>query len=219
MQFEHKKVTIGLPESLYLLRLNKQVGCFSIGSIEAGNVDSITTYGRGKWIEFVIAQCDTDLHGKIGRIGEEKQWAFVSAVVVGAEDKRLPQGLLIHFICYGYEAKDFAMLAADAETAAIFGDSLPQIVRVEFNRSVATQFGSMIRPPSITVRNATKEQLPYFEAAQIISEQYSTYLPNAEQLYPATADPVSGEIVSGLFRQRNKTPVLSGGVSQLLLAD
>lgn len=202
MHFTHKDIKIGMPETPYILRMNKQVGCFAVGNIEAGNIDSITTYGRGKWIEFAIAQCDTDLIGKVGKTGEDKQWAFVSAVVVGAEDVRLPKGLLMHFICYGYEAKDFAMLAADAETSAIFGDSLPQIVRVEFNKSVATQYGSTIRPPSITVRNATKEQLPYFEAAQTIAEEYPQYLPDATTLYPPVADPISGEIVSGLVSRR-----------------
>ncbi len=202
MQFTHKKAIIGMPETPYLLRVNKQVGCFSIGNIESGNIESLNTYGRGKFLEFAIAACDTDLHGRIGKVKEDQQYAFVSAIVTASDDSRLPKGLLVHFVIYGYEARFFTMLAAEVETAAIFGGSVPQIIRMVFDRSVSTQFNSTIKPPTISSRDATKDELVLFEAAQLIAEQYSSYLPDATALYPINADPKTGEVLSGLTRHR-----------------
>lgn len=216
MQFTHKEIKIGMPETPYLLRVNKQVGCFAVGNIEAGNIESINTYGRGKYLEFAIAACDTDLHGKIGKIKEEQQYAFISAVVTASDSVKLPVGLLVHFVVYGYEARFFAMLAAESETASIFGDAMPQIIRMVFDRSVATQFGTNIKPPTISVRDAVGDELVLFEAAGMISAEYPTYLPDALALYPPTADAVSGEVVSGLNRSRDSSPMLNGA-SPLML--
>lgn len=218
MHFTHKEIKIGMPETPYLLRVNKQVGCFSIGNIEPGNIESINTYGRGKSLEFAIAACDTDLHGRIGKVKEDQQYAFVSAVVTASDDARLPKGLLVHFLIYGYEARFFAMLAAEVETAAIFGNSIPQIIRIVFDKSISTQYGSTIKPPTISTRDVTKEELPYFEGAQMIAEQYEAYLPDATVLHPATADPVSGEIVSGLINRKTHNLVMTGRSPQLAIA-
>ena len=218
MHFTHKDIKIGMPETPYLLRVNKQVGCFSIGNIEPGNIESINTFGRGKSLEFAITACDTDLHGRIGKVKEDQQYAFVSAVVTASDDARLPKGLLVHFLIYGYEARFFAMLAAEVETAAIFGNSIPQIIRIVFDKSISTQYGSTIKPPTISTRDASIEELPYFEGAQMIAAQFPNYLPDAAALYPATADPVSGEVVSGLFRNLSVSPMLAGAAPQLAIA-
>ncbi len=112
MQFTHKKTIIEMPKTPYQLRVNKQAGCFCIGNIEPGNIDSLNTYGRGKFLEFAIAACDTFLYGKIGKVREDQQYAFVSAIVTASDDSRLPKGLLCHFLVYGYEARFFMMLVA-----------------------------------------------------------------------------------------------------------
>jgi hypothetical protein len=161
MQFEHKKVTIGMPETPYLLRVNKQFGCFTVGNVEPGNIESVNTYGRGKFLEFAIAACDTSLYGKIGKVKDDQEYAFISAIVTASDDSRLPRGLLIHFLIYGYEARFFTMLAAEVETTAIFGGSVPQIIRMVFDRSVSTQFNSVIKPPTISSRDVTKEELVF----------------------------------------------------------
>lgn len=205
-----------MPETPYLLRVNKQVGCFSIGNLELGNVESLNTYGRGKFLEFVIAACDTSLHGKIGKVKDEQQYAFISAVITASDDSRLPKGLLVHFLVYGYEARFFTMLAAEVETAAIFGGSVPQIIRMVFNRSVNTQFNSTIKPPTISSRAATKEELILFEAAQLIGEKYPAYLPDATALYPINADSKTGKVLSGLTRNR-LMPLLPVSEPQKLL--
>jgi len=200
MQFTHNGLIIGMPETPYQLRVNKQVGCFSIGNIEPGNIDSVNTYGRGKFLEFAIAACDTSLYGKIGKVKEQQTYAFVSAVITDSDDSRLPNGLLIHFLVYGYEARFFAMLAAEVETAAIFGSSTPQVIKMAFDRSVATKHGTNIKPPTICSRDAVNDELIYFEAAQVIAEKYPAYLPDAAALYPEVADLQTGEVVSGLAR-------------------
>lgn len=218
MQFTHNKVTIGMPETPYLLRVNKQVGCFSIGNIEPGNIESINTFGRGKFLEFAIAACDTGLYGRIGKVKEDQQYAFVSAVITNSDDSRLPKGLLVHFLVYGYEARFFAMLAAEVETAAIFGGSRPQIIRMIFDKSIATQFGSTIKPPTILTKDTTKDELPYFEAAQLIVQEYPSYVPDATTLYPPNADQMSGELLNGLTRHK-VIPSLPSSQPQLLLAE
>jgi len=205
-----------MPETPYLLRVNKQAGCFSIGNIEPGNIESLNTYERGKFLEFAIAACDTSLYGRIGKVKGDQQYAFISAVVTASDDSRLPKGLLCHFLIYGYEARFFTMLAAEVETAAIFGGSVPQVIRMAFDRSVATQHGTTIKPPTISSQTATKEELILFEAAQLISEKYPAYLPDATALYPINADPKTGEILSGLTRHR--VALLPINESQLLLA-
>ena len=218
MQFTNKKTTIGMPETPYLLRVNKQVGCFSVGNIEPGNLESINSFGRGKFLEFVIADCDTFLYGTIGKVKEDQEYVFVSAVVTDSDDCRLPKGLLVHFLTYGFEAKFFTMLQAESETAAIFGDSHPQIIRMVFDKSVATQYGTSIKPPSIFSRDANEQELNYFEAAQTIVQQYPTYLPDAAVLYPPATDPTSGELIGGLIRNGIITS-LPSNQPQLLLAD
>ncbi len=217
MQFTHNKAIIGMPETPYLLRVNKQVGCFSIGNIEPGNIESLNTYGRGKYLEFAIAACDTSLYGRIGKVKDDQQYAFISAIVTASDDSRLPKGLLCHFLVYGYEARFFTMLSAEVETAAIFGGSKAQIIRMVFDRSVSTQFNSTIKPPTISSRDATKEELTLFEAAQLISEKYPAYLPDATALYPPMADSKSGEILSGLTRHK-LMPLLPINEPQRLLA-
>ena len=216
MQFTHNKAIIGMPGTPYLLRVNKQVGCFSIGNIEPGNIESLNTYGRGKFLEFAIAACDTSLHGKIGKVKDDQQYAFISAIITKSDDSRLPKGLLVHFLVYGYEARFFTMLAAEVETAAIFGGSKGQIIRMVFDRSVATVHGTSIKPPTILSKDATKDELILFEAAQIISEIYPAYLPDAAALYPKMADPKTGEVLSGLTRNR-LMPLLPAPIEQRLL--
>ncbi len=217
MQFTHNQLIIVMPETPYQLRVNKQVGCFSIGNIEPGNIESVNTYGRGKFLEFAIAACDTDLHGRIGKVKESQQYAFISAVITNSDDSRLPKGLLIHFLIYGYEARFFTMLAAEVETAAIFGGSKAQIIRMVFDRSVATVHGTNIKPPTILSRDATKDELTLFEAAQLISEKYPAYLPDATALYPEVADSQTGKVVSGLTRH-GLAPLLPINEPQPLLA-
>lgn len=207
-----------MPETPYLLRVNKQVGCFSIGNIELGNIESLNTYGRGKYLEFASAACDTDLHGRIGKVKEEQQYAFISAIVTASDDQRLPKGLLIHFLVYGYEARFLTMLAAEVETAAIFDGSVPKIIRMVFNRSVATQHGTTIKPLTISSQDATLDELTLVEAAQLIEEKYPDYLPDATTLYLTSVDPVSGEVVSGLSRHKVISS-LPNNQPQLLLAE
>jgi hypothetical protein len=218
MEFTHKKTVIVMPETPYLLRANKQVGCFSIGNIEPGNIESLNTYGRGKFLEFAIAACDTTLHGKIGKVKDDQQYAFISAIVTASDDSRLPKGLLVHFLIYGYEARFFTMLAAEVETAVTFGGSHKQIIRMVFDRSVSTQFNSTIKPPTISSRDATKDELVLFEVAQLIGEKYPAYLPDAMALYPTRVDSKTGEVLSGLTTRHGIAKMLPGFEPVPLLA-
>ncbi len=218
--FEHSGVKIAMPKSLYQLRINKQVGMFAVGMIDASEPVSVTTYGRGKWIEFVIANCETQLYGTIGK-AKNKKWAVVSAVITAAEDKRLPAGLLVHFPLYGFESNDFSTMQAEAEIQEIFGEISPKVIRMEFSKSVTTQFGSTIKPPVLSVRDCDKKkELPYFEAAQLINVEHPEAIPEALELFPPVYDDVTGQLVSGLSRSApvSAPPVLPGAAQAKLPA-
>ncbi len=55
------------------------------------------------------------------------------------------------------------------------GSSVPQVIRMAFNRSVATQYGTTIKPPTISSRGVTGDESTYFEAAQSLAEKYPSY--------------------------------------------
>lgn len=217
--FEHKGVKIALPETLYQLRINKQVGMFAVGILDGTDPNSIATYGRGKWIEFVIANAETNLFGTIGK-AKDKKWAIVSAVITAAEDKRLPAGLLVHFPVYGFESNDLSTMQSEAEIQAIFGKVSPKVIRMEFSKSVATQYGSTIKPPVLSVRDCDKKELVYFEASQSINVEYPQFIPEATELFPPVYDDVTGKLTSGLSRSAPvaQIPVLPGASQSKLPA-
>lgn len=217
--FEHKKTKIAMPESLYQLRINKQVGMFAVGMLDASEPASIATYGRGKWIEYVISNAETDLYGTIGK-AKDKKWCVVSCVITAAEDKRLPAGLLLHFPIYGIESNDLSTMQAEAEIQAIFGEVSPKVIRMEFNKAVSTQYGSTIKPPVLSVRDCDKREQLYFEAAQIIPVEYPQFIPEATELFPPVYDDVTGKLISGLSRSAPvaQIPVLPGASQSKLPA-
>ena len=205
MQFTNKDQIIGMPETPFILRVNKQSGCFAIGGIEVGNLESFATYGRGKSLEIALVKCDTNLNGRVSKLNKEDEaYTFVSGIVINADDKRLPKGLLIHFLVKGYEAQFFNILAMETETALIFGEKLPhQVIKIVFDKKVQTQYNSTIQPPTISLRNASKAEFPLTEAAEMILSDYSQYLPDATALYATSVDEKTGEVVAGLNRMRD----------------
>lgn len=202
MQFTHKDQIIGMPETPFILRVNKQSGCFAIGGIEVGNLESYATYGRGKSLEIALVKCDTNLSGRVSKLNKEDElYTFVSGIVVSAEDKRLHKGLLIHFLVKGREAQFFNILSMETETALMFGEDLPsQIIKVIFDKKVPTQYNSTIQPPTISVRGADKKEAAIAEAAKTILADYPQYLPDATTLYATSVDEKTGEVISGLNR-------------------
>ncbi|PSB28534.1 hypothetical protein [Chlorogloea sp. CCALA 695] len=195
--YPNRKISITLPESPFLLRLNKQVGCFATSLIEKYNHKSIETYGRGKWLECAIAKFDGDLHGIVG-MGESKQWGFVSAIVTDTKDKRIEIGCLIHFLTYGSERTIFARLANNII------NKTQSILEIDFNQSIPTQHKTVIRPPSIYTRKPNERELQYVEAAHIIARDYSSYLLDATSLYPARYDN-QNNLISGLIHLKTPT--------------
>lgn len=195
--FEKDGVKIGLPKNMYLLRLNKQAGMFATSMVDITDATSVATYGRGKMIEFVIANCETGLFGTIAK-AKDKKWAFVSAVITKAEDARLVPGMLLHFPVYGFESDDFNTMQSEAEIESIFGEIKPQVIRMEFNRQIGTQHGSIIKPPSISIRACDKRELKYFNAAQEIPLEYPQYLPDPVEIFPPIYE--DGKLTSGLMR-------------------
>ncbi len=186
-----KKISITMSESPVLLRLNKQVGCFATGLIEKYNRKSMETYERGTWLECAIARFDNDLHGIVG-MGESKQWGFVSAVVTRAEDARIQASSLVHFLTYGAERMSCARLEHENTR------KVPHILRINFNLSIPTQHGTVIRPPSISTHKPNELELQYLEAAQIIIKDYPNYFPDAIDLYPAKYHAQTNKLTSGL---------------------
>lgn len=219
MQFTIKDTIIGMPETPFILRVNKQSGCFAIGGIEAGNAESYATYGRGKSLEIALVKCDTNLSGRVSKLNKEDEaYTFVSGIVVSADDKRLPKGLLTHFLVKGYEAQFFNILAMETETALIFGEKLPaQVLKIVFDKKIQTQYKSTIQPPTISVRNASKAELPLCEAAEMILADYPQYLPDATELYATAVDDHTGEVVKGLNRMRDVMAISGANDTEKLL--
>ncbi len=193
-----KKTFITMPESPVLLRLNKQVGCFATGLIEKYNCESMQTYGRGTWLECAIAKFDDDLHGIVG-MGESKQWGLVSVIVTKAENARVQAGSLVHFLTYGAERISCAKLEHENTY------KVPYILRINFNLSIPTQHGTVIRPPSISTRKPIHQELQYLEAAQIIIKDYPNYFPDAVDLHPAKYHAQTNELTSGLVHLKPST--------------
>lgn len=191
----NRKASINLPESPLLLRLNKQVGCFATGLIEQYNHKSMETYGRGKWLECAITKFDNDLHGIVG-MGESKQWGFVSAIVTRADDSRIEPGSLVHFLTYGAERISCARLENENTR------KVPYILRINFNLSVPTQHGTVIRPPSISNHQPNCIESQYLESAKSIVKNYPNYLPDATSLYPAKYDSQTNKLISGLVHRK-----------------
>lgn len=206
MLMEHEGIKVGMPSTPYVLRINKQVGMFAVGMLDSSDPGSLATYGRGKWIEFVVAACDCNLHGSIGK-AENKRWAFVSGVVTKAEDKRMVPGLLFHFPSYGFESQDFSTMQSEAEIAEIFGGVSPKVIRMEFSKSVSTKYGSTIRPPSLIIRDADKNETKYFNAAARIVSEFPNAIPDPLALFPPAVDSKTGVVTGGLTRE----PLVSMG--------
>lgn len=195
--YPSKKISITMPESPVLLRLNKQVGCFATGLIEKYNRESMETYGRGTWLECVIAKFDDDLHGIVG-MGDTKQWGFVSAIVTKAEDARIQAGSLVHFLTYGAERITCTRLE-NKDT-----NKSPYILRINFNLSIPTQHRTVIKPPSISIHKPNELELQYLEAAKIAAKNYPNCFPDAIDLYPAKYHAQTNKLISGLVHL--KTP-------------
>ena len=197
--YPSRKIPITIPESPILLRLNKQVGCLASGLIEMGNRESMQNHGRGKWLECAIAKFDDDLHGVVG-MGDTKQWGFVSAIVTKAEDARIQAGFLVHFLTYGVERITCIRLE-NRDTS-----KSPYILEINFNLSVPTQHGTVIRPPSISTHKPNELELQYLESAKVVAQDYPNYLPDAIDLYPAKYHAQTNKLISGLVRL--KTPAV-----------
>ena len=202
-----KKISITMPESPVLLRLNKQVGCFATGLVEKYNHQSMETYGRGKWLECAIAKFDDDLYGIVG-MGESKQWGFVSAIVTRAEDARIQAGSLVHFLTYGAERISCISLGHESTCGIAY------ILGINFNLSIPTQHGTVIRPPSISTHKPNELELQYLEAAKILAKDYPNCFPDAVDLYPAKYHAQTNKLISGLVDLKpSAVPKVKGNTS------
>ncbi len=191
-----KKISITMPESPVLLRLNKQVGCFATGLIEKYSRESIETYGRGTWLECVIVSIDDDLEGIVG-LGDSKRWAFVSAIVINAADTRIKKGDLIHFLSYGAERTTLTLIENKTK------NNLPRIIRIDFNLSIPTKYGTVIKPPSISTRKHTNYELQYLEITRTLLSRYPDYFPDAAKIYSARYNNQTLKLISGLIHLKS----------------
>ncbi len=191
----NRKLVITMPEMPTLLRINKQVGCFASGLIRLGENDSMQQFGHGRWLECAIASIDDDLEGIVG-LGNSKRWAFVSAMVTKADDLRIKGGDLVHFLSYGAERTTFTILANKTSSKS------PYIVKINFNLSIPTQYGTVIKPPAISIKKPDPHEQQYLEVAKTLAEKYPRYFPDATDLYPAKYDSQTNKLISGLIHLR-----------------
>jgi hypothetical protein len=212
ISFSIKDTKIVVPTQAFMLRVNKKAGCFSIGDIADGDINSYSTNARGKWLEGVILNVDTNLFGIIGK-GASKPWSFTCLLVTKSDDARIRPGVVIHFPVYGMETEFFKKLQTEQELAEIFGEeSTPQILRVEFSQSIQTKYGSVIKPPVFSLKaDMTDKERLYMEGAETlllthrdkVCVDYST-LPEFLPVYDGT----TGEFIRGLLRSTEEAPLL-----------
>lgn len=203
---------IGLPSRPQLLRLNKLFGCIAIGNIEMDSPATLRMNGRGKWLDFALVNAQIGLSGTIGKATSDG-WAIVSALVVLSDDKRLPSGVLIHFPMYSYEAENFAKLSETVELQQMMEvEADPEIFRIEFTKSIKTQYGSTIKPPVILTREPSLGEMDYIKAAETIKAEYPQFLPNFAELYPPEYDE-DGQLTFGLVASQPTLPTLEASKS------
>jgi hypothetical protein len=115
------EIKISATDSIYALsspfslRLNKLAGMFATSTIDLSDPMSIAAYGRGKQMMIAPIAITTGLYGAIGK-SDEKEWVHVLGIVVSAEHPALPRGLVVEFICYGYERQAIERLSWDKPT-------------------------------------------------------------------------------------------------------
>jgi hypothetical protein len=185
IQIDDRESIITLTTPLEL-RINKQIGMFAVGNIDPANPDSVADCGRGRSLEIAPILVTTGLFGTVGK-AENKEWVHVSGSVVKSDvPKKLPRGLVVHFLLYGPEINTLKRLNAEAELADILGEDndLP-IIKIVFDRQVSTQYGSIIKPPTLSVRSAAKDELSLCKGAKKLPLSHPESLVNPLIQYPA----------------------------------
>jgi hypothetical protein len=187
------EIKISATDSIYVLsapfslRLNKLAGMFATSTIDLSEPLTVAAYGRGKQITLAPVAITTGLYGSIGK-SEEKEWSHVLGVIVSAEHPALPRGLVVEFICYGYERQAIEQFNLDAELAAILEqNTTPKLIDIKFDKHVTTQHGSVIKPPSIHILDCPKEDLELANAARELWDSHPEVAVDPTLRYPGLA--------------------------------
>lgn len=169
----------------FSLRLNRLAGMFATGNLDLTDPLSVAAYGRGKALTIAPISITTKLFGTIGK-SEDREWAHVLGVIISAEHPSLPRGLVIDFLCCGYEIEVLKSFNVDAEIAAILGQTAtPKLIDIKFDKQVLTQYGSTIKPPTIRILDCPKDDLDLAKAALNLWDSHPEIAVDPTQRHPS----------------------------------
>jgi hypothetical protein len=148
------------------LRFNRQAGMIAVDNIDLSSPDTVAANGRGKSMTIAIVEVTLGLFGTIGK--KTGAWGHVVGVILNAEHSKLIRGLVVDFYLEGgRETAPFKKLKQDAELCELIGvEADPVAVSIVFNRAINTQYGTTIKPPTISVVQAAKEDAEMVVAAR-----------------------------------------------------
>jgi hypothetical protein len=188
MLIEINKAKIVVTSTVPLLRLNKLAGMLTTGNIDLTEPSTIAEFGRGKSISIAPCLITTGLHGTVGKI-EDTDFTHVSGVVIKSEvPTKLPTGLLIQFVIYGYELERINEHQQEVEMAIDLGMQPElKVMNIAFDRTVKTKSGSNIKPPTITFTAPDKDMKSLVEGANDLFSVHPELAVSPTQYFPGLA--------------------------------
>jgi hypothetical protein len=188
MLIEINKAKIVVTSTIPTLRLNKIAGMLTTGNIDLTEPSTIAEFGRGKSISIAPCLITTGLHGTVGKI-ENTDFTHVSGIVIKSEvPSKLPTGLLIQFVIYGYELDRINEHQQEIEMAIDLGMQPElKVMNIAFDRTVKTKTGSSIKPPTITFNSPEKELKNLVEAANNLFTVHPESIVNPTQYFAGLA--------------------------------
>jgi hypothetical protein len=188
MLIEINKAKIVVTSTIPTLRLNKLAGMLTTGNVDLTEPSTIAEFGRGKSISIAPCLITTGLHGTVGKI-EDTDFTHVSGIVITSEvPAKLPTGLLVQFVIYGYELDRINDHQQEVEIAIDLGMKPElKVMNVTFDRTVKTKSGSNIKPPTITFAEPDKAVKDLVAAANTLFDLRPELVVNPTQYFQGLA--------------------------------
>ncbi len=185
MLIEINKAKIVVTSTTPTLRLNKLAGMLTTGNVDLTEPSTIAEFGRGKFISIAPCLITTGLHGTVGKI-EDTDFTHVSGIVIKSEvPAKLPTGLLVQFVIYGYELERINEHQQEVEMAIDFGMKPElKVMNITFDRTVKTKAGSNIKPPTISFVTPDKDAVNLVAAANQLFDLHPESIVMPVQYFP-----------------------------------
>jgi hypothetical protein len=184
MLIELNNAKIVVTSTCPILRLNKQAGMLTAGNVDLTEPSTIAEFGRGKSISIAPCLITTGLHGNVGKI-EDTNFTHVSGIVVKSEvPEKLPTGLLVQFVIYGFELERINEHQQEMEMAMDLGmKPTLKLMKIAFDRTVKVKLGS-IKPPTISFVAPDQKHEALVTAANLLFDERPDTIVMPAQYFP-----------------------------------